>query len=288
MRITFYIYTALIGLVTSFSSCVSQGDYKELRSMYDSVSMLNVAYQDQAYQTDSLVASIISSFQDLSMVEGMINVNTLRGEIPTSEQTRIRRNIRLLSDKLEQSNNSIELLIKRIESNEAGAARMQGTIAMLRSQLSQQKERILTVAEETIKKIEHVNGLDDTANRLKAEAERLRKLNLEEQMRLQDIENSLNVVHYAMGTKDDLRYMGLLNKDYKISIDNADLNYLTKADRRELKSINLQSKTGKLLSLHPKNSYKIKADDKGYLSLEILDSIGFWRYTHLMLAEVDY
>lgn len=288
MRITFYIYTALIGLVMSFSSCVSRGDYKELRSMYDSVSMLNVAYQDQAYQTDSLVASIISSFQDLSMVEGMINVNTLRGEIPTSEQTRIRRNIRLLSDKLEQSNNSIELLIKRIESNEAGAARMQGTIAMLRSQLTQQKERILTVAEETIKKIEHVNGLDDTANRLKAEAERLRKLNLEEQMRLQDIENSLNVVHYAMGTKDDLRYMGLLNKDYKISIDNADLNYLTKADRRELKSINLQSKTGKLLSLHPKNSYKIKADDKGYLSLEILDSIGFWRYTHLMLAEVDY
>lgn len=256
--------------------------------MYDSVSMLNVAYQDQAYQTDSLVASIISSFQDLSMVEGMINVNTLRGEIPLSEQARIRRNIRLLSDKLEQSNSSIELLIKRIESNDAGTARMQGTIAMLRTQLTQQKARILTISEETIKKIAHINGLDDTANRLRAEAERLRNLNLEEQMRLQDVENSLNVVHYAMGTRDDLRYMGLLNKENKITIDNADLNYLTKADRRELKAINLQSKTGKLLSLHPKGSYKITPDDKGYLSLEILDSIGFWRYTHLMLAEVDY
>lgn len=288
MRITFYICTACAALAMSFSSCVSRGDYKELRSMYDSVSMLNVAYQDQAYQTDSLVASIISSFQDLSMVEGMINVNTLRGEIPLSEQARIRRNIRLLSDKLEQSNSSIELLIKRIESNDAGTARMQGTIAMLRTQLTQQKARILTISEETIKKIAHVNGLDDTANRLRAEAERLRNLNLEEQMRLQDVENSFNVVHYAMGTRDDLRYMGLLNKENKITIDNADLNYLTKADRRELKAINLQSKTGKLLSLHPKGSYKITPDDKGYLSLEILDSIGFWRYTHLMLAEVDY
>ncbi len=275
-------------LLALLCSCVSEGKYNHLRAEYDSVMMLNLAYQDQAYETDSLVASVIASFQELSHVESMINVNTLRGELPMSEQRRIKKNINLLSERLAESNSSIELLIKRIENNGVASLRMQGTISLLREQLGKQQSRIETIATETMRKVENIRSLDASIARLRAETDRMKAHNLEQAEKLRIKEDSLNVVYYALGTKGDFRAMRLLNKEDRINVDNAELSYLTKSDRRELREVNMQSKTARLLSTHPRRTYKMRPDAKGYLTLEILDPVGFWEYSQVMLAEVDY
>lgn len=277
-----------VGLSIGATSCVSNSEYKQLRASYDSVQMLNVAYQDQAYETDSLVASIIIGFQELSHVESMINVNALKGELPLKEQRRIKEHIHLLGDKLNQSNNAIEHLIQRVESSEQASMRMRGTISILREQLTKQQARVGTIAEETVRKIKQFNELDSSLNRLQSEAKRMQSFNLEEQLRLKLIEDSLNIVYYALGTKGDLREMRLITPDNKVSVDRAELSYLTKRDKRELKEINMQSKTARLLSIHPKQSYRMRPDSKGYLTLEILEPKAFWEYSHIMLAEVDF
>lgn len=276
------------GLSILGTSCVSNSEYKQLRASYDSVQMLNVAYQDQAYETDSLVASIIMGFQELSHVESMININTLKGDLPLKEQRRIKEHIHLLGDKLNQSNNAIEQLIKRVESSEQSSMRMRGTISILREQLTKQQARVETIAEETVRKIKQFDELDTALNRLRAEAKRMQSFNLEEQLRLKQIEDSLNAIYYALGTKGDFREMRLINSDDRVSVDNAELSYLTKNDKRELKELNMQSKTARLLSIHPKHSYRMRPDNKGYLTLEILEPKTFWEYTHIMLAEVDF
>lgn len=277
-----------VGLSILGTSCVSNSEYKQLRASYDSVQMLNVAYQDQAYETDSLVASIIMGFQELSHVESMININTLKGELPLKEQRRIKEHIHLLGDKLNQSNNAIEQLIQRVETSEQVSMRMRGTISILREQLSKQQERVGTIAEETVRKIKQFDQLDTALNRLRAEAKRMQSFNLEEQLRLKLIEDSLNTVYYALGTKGDFREMRLINSDDRVSVDHAELSYLTKSDKRELRELNMQSKTARLLSIHPKQSYRMRPDSKGYLTLEILEPKTFWEYTHIMLAEVDF
>lgn len=277
-----------VGLSILGTSCVSNSEYKQLRASYDSVQMLNVAYQDQAYETDSLVASIIMGFQELSHVESMININTLKGELPLKEQRRIKEHIHLLGDKLNQSNNAIEQLIQRVETSEQVSMRMRGTISILREQLSKQQERVGTIAEETVRKIKQFDQLDTALNRLRAEAKRMQSFNLEEQLRLKLIEDSLNTVYYALGTKGDFREMRLINSDDRVSVDHAELSYLTKSDKRELRELSMQSKTARLLSIHPKQSYRMRPDSKGYLTLEILEPKTFWEYTHIMLAEVDF
>lgn len=287
LRLKYYIVLVLC-LMLVCSSCVRNSEYKYLRAEYDSLMTLNVAYQDQAYETDSLVASVIANFQELSNVESMINVNALRGELPMGEQERIRRNIRLLSDRLEESNNSIELLIKRIENNGVASMRMQGTVALLREQLSRQQARVETIANETMRKVKAVGELDASLAKLKEETERMKAFNLGEQDRLKAKEDSLNTVYYALGTKGDFREMGLLTREDRITVDNAELAYLTKSDRRDLKEVVMQSKTARLLSVHPAKSYKMRPDKKGYLTLEILDSKSFWEYSQVMLAEVDF
>lgn len=284
------MYLSLIGafIVVLTTSCVSNQEYNKLRAEYDSISILNLAYQDQAYETDSLVASVIAGFQELNAVESMINVNALRGDLPASEQKRIRKNVKLLADRLEESNSSIELLIKRIESHGSNSMRMQGTITMLRDQLTRQQERITTIVEETINKVNSVNALDANIRRLRDEANRMKAHNIVELERLKLVEDSLNTVYYAMGTKDDLRVMRLINREDRVNVDNAELSYLTQADKRRLSEVNMLSKTARLLSIHPRSSYKMKADAKGYLTLEILDPRSFWTFSQIMLVEVDF
>lgn len=270
------------------TACVSKTEYERLRTEYDSIASLNLVYQDQAYETDSLVATVISSFQELSMAETMINVNALRGKLPASEQKRIRENVKRLAERLEESNNAIEMLIQRVESNGISSLRMQGTISLLRQQLTRQQERVSTIVEETITKVNNIRALDASIRRLREETERMKSHNLEELERLKIKEDSLNIVHYAMGTKDDLREMRLINRDGRVSVDNAVLSYLTQDDKRKLKEINLMSKTARLISIHPNISYNMRKDPKGYLTLEITDVQKFWEYSQVLLVEVDF
>lgn len=274
--------------VSLLCSCISKGEYAHLRAEYDSVMMLNIAYQDQAYETDSLVASVISNFQELSNVESMINVNTLRGELPVSEQERIKRNINQLSERLIESNRSIELLIKRIESNGVASMRMQSTISLLREQLGKQQVRVETIATETMRKVENIRSLDASLDRLRQETERLKSFNLDYAEKLRIKEDSLNTVYYALGTKGDFNAMRLLTKENRVNVDQAELDYLTKADRRELREVKMLSKTARLLSTHPRKSYQMNPDAKGYLTLQIIDPVKFWEYSQIMLAEVDF
>lgn len=268
-------------------SCVSNREYTDLRAEYDSIAILNAVLQEEAYVTDSLVATVISSFQELNHAENMINVNTLRGKLPLGEQARIRKNINILSDRLEASNNAIELLIKRIESNNNNSQHMGSTISLLRTQLEQQKERVETIAEETLKKVKEIDNLGASVARLRGEAARLKDFSLGEMERLRIKEDSLNVVYYAMGTKDDLEAMKLLKND-RVSVDNAELSYLTKTDKRQIKEVNMMSKKARLWSIHPRASYTLRPDAKGYLTLVITNPQAFWEYSQIMLAEVDF
>lgn len=280
---TFVVTFLLLGL----ASCVSNGEYRSLKEDYDSIAVLNASMQEEAYVTDSIVASVIASFQELSSVENMINVNTLRGELPMREQARIKRNIGILSDKLKESNDAIELLIHRVESNSASSQRLVGTISILREQLGKQKARVETIAEETMKKVRDINALENSVARLREESERLKSFSLGETNRLKLKEDSLNTVYYAMGTKDDLEVMKLLKHD-KVSVDNAEISYLTKSDKRRLKEIPMQSKKARLWSVHPRSSYTMRPDSKGYVTLVINDPKAFWEYAQIMIAEVDF
>lgn len=281
-----YISFILLG-AGLLPGCVPESRYEALKAEYDSVVLMNATYQEESYVTDSLVAAVIASFYELRTVENMINVNTLKGELPVSNQRRIRSNIDLLSGRLQQSNEAIEQLITRLEGSDMATQRMGNTIALLRRELSEQEDRVAHVTEETMQRVRYIGGLNGSLARLKAESARLKALEAEGQARLKAVEDSLNTVYYAMGTRDDLREMKLL-KNNKIMVDHAEIGYLTRADRRALHEIPMLSKSARLRSVHPQQSYRFQPDKQGYLTLEITDPRSFWTYSSVMLAEVDF
>lgn len=283
------IYMAyVLSVLVIVSSCVSPTEHKQLRADYDSLVLMNLLYQDQVYETDSLVASIVANYLDISNIEGMINVNSLNPQQPASEQQRIRGHVKMLSDRLEESNNAIETLIQRLENNKLYSERMQGLIAQLKARLLAQKERSKQVTENRFIRLINLESFQERLKNLHIQSLRLGSRNESERLRLCAVEDSLNVVYYALGTKYDLREMRLLNKQDKVSVDNAELSYLTRSDRRELRQLNLMSKTARLLTIHPRDSYEMNPGEHGALQLVITDPKSFWAYSHILLVEVDF
>ena len=67
---------------------------------------------------------------------------------------------------------------------------------------------------------------------------------------------------------------------------NANMDYFTKADMRELKSINTYAKSAKLLTSHPESSYNMVRDENKMYTLNIVDHVAFWSVSRYLVIQV--
>ena len=58
-------------------------------------------------------------------------------------------------------------------------------------------------------------------------------------------------------------------------------------DIREVKSIPLNSKKAKVLSVHPQDSYALEAGEDGMLSLTVKDENSFWQQTKYLVVMIN-
>ena len=149
------IFAGLLSL--GLASCsTNSSEYKTLKAQYD-----------------SLVASVLTNFQEISSVEGMINVNPMKGDIRRSERDRIKDNMLLINDKLRASNDAINALTEKLEKSGGQNRRLQATIAALRKELEVQKQRVQTLTEELERKNLAIGLLDSMLTQRMSDVDRL-------------------------------------------------------------------------------------------------------------------
>ena len=57
-------------LLLVLASCgKNSSDYKELKAQYDSLAVINQNYEAELHETDSLVASVLTNFQEISSIQ---------------------------------------------------------------------------------------------------------------------------------------------------------------------------------------------------------------------------
>lgn len=268
------------------ASCAEQTQaYKNLQAKLDSLTQVNDAYESDLAETDSLVATVLTNFQDINSVEGMIHVRPGQ-EISSSQKARIRDNVSLINEKLRASTEALEALTKKLEASGGDNKRLRNTITALRKDLETQKERILALTEELQRKDIAIQALDSIVTGLNSDVERLNEATARQAATLAAQEHELNTVRYCIGTKGDLKDYKLLQGG-SISTDNADLNYFTKADQRKLSQIPLHSRKAKLLTSHPTHSYDLIPDADRNLTLNIKDHKAFWADSKMLVIQVD-
>lgn len=273
-----------VAAVLALTSCGKNSKaYKDLKVQYDSIAMVNENYESDLRETDSLMAAILTNSQEITAVEGMINVNPRQGDMKKADMDRIRDNVQLISDKLQAGADALKRLEEKASKDNK---RLQQSIAALRKQLDVQKARVIELTQELERKNMVIGSLDSMVNRLSDDKSQLQDATAKQAVALAAQDKELNTVRYCIGTSNDLKDMNLL-KNGKVVTANANMSYFTTTDKRELNAIPTMAKRAKLLTIHPNTSYELVKDANKLITVKILDPEAFWSNSKILIIQVD-
>ena len=267
-----------------FSCGENTNAYKELQAKLDSVTRINDSYEADLAETDSLVANVLTNFQDISTAEKMIDVNP-RGEMSQTQKERIKNNVTLINDKLRASTEALDALTQKLAAGGTENKRLRHTIAALKKDLEVQRQRIIALTEELQRKDLAIGALDSIVTTLGQDVERLNETTAKQASTLATQDKEMHTVRYCVGTKSDLKDFKLLQSG-RLVTDGADLSYFTTADQRKLSQIPLYSRDAKILTTHPASSYVLIADGEKNLTLNIKDHKAFWSASRMLVIQV--
>ena len=278
------VMMAVSAALVLFSCGENTNAYKELQAKLDSVTRINDSYEADLAETDSLVANVLTNFQDISTAEKMIDVNP-RGEMSQTQKERIKNNVTLINDKLRASTEALDALTQKLAAGGTENKRLRHTIAALKKDLEVQRQRIIALTEELQRKDLAIGALDSIVTTLGQDVERLNETTAKQASTLATQDKEMHTVRYCVGTKSDLKDFKLLQSG-RLVTDGADLSYFTTADQRKLSQIPLYSRDAKILTTHPASSYVLIADGEKNLTLNIKDHKAFWSASRMLVIQV--
>ena len=278
------VMMAFSAALVLFSCGENTNAYKELQAKLDSVTRINDSYEADLAETDSLVANVLTNFQDISTAEKMIDVNP-RGEMSQTQKERIKNNVTLINDKLRASTEALDALTQKLAAGGTENKRLRHTIAALKKDLEVQRQRIIALTEELQRKDLAIGALDSIVTTLGQDVERLNETTAKQARTLATQDKEMHTVRYCVGTKSDLKDFKLLQSG-RLVTDGADLSYFTTADQRKLSQIPLYSRDAKILTTHPASSYVLIADGEKNLTLNIKDHKAFWSASRMLVIQV--
>lgn len=278
------VMMAFSAALVLFSCGENTNAYKELQAKLDSVTRINDSYEADLAETDSLVANVLTNFQDISTAEKMIDVNP-RGEMSQTQKERIKNNVTLINDKLRASTEALDALTQKLAAGGTENKRLRHTIAALKKDLEVQRQRIIALTEELQRKDLAIGALDSIVTTLGQDVERLNETTAKQASTLATQDKEMHTVRYCVGTKSDLKDFKLLQGS-RLVTDGADLSYFTTADQRKLSQIPLYSRDAKILTTHPASSYVLIADGEKNLTLNIKDHKAFWSASRMLVIQV--
>ena len=278
------VMMAFSAALVLFSCGENTNAYKELQAKLDSVTRINDSYEADLAETDSLVANVLTNFQDISTAEKMIDVNP-RGEMSQTQKERIKNNVTLINDKLRASTEALDALTQKLAAGGTENKRLRHTIAALKKDLEVQRQRIIVLTEELQRKDLAIGALDSIVTTLGQDVERLNETTAKQASTLATQDKEMHTVRYCVGTKSDLKDFKLLQGG-RLVTDGADLSYFTTADQRKLSQIPLYSRDAKILTTHPASSYVLIADGEKNLTLNIKDHKAFWSASRMLVIQV--
>ena len=243
---------------------------------------------------DNEINDMMGTLNDIQ--EGFSEINAAENRVTIAKDgegadkaTVIKEQIQFIAQRMKENRELIKKLQEQLKETGFKGDQMRKTIENLQAQLIQKDGELKKLRAELQAKNIHIAELDETINGLNSDVASLntsvQNLNTEktnltnEKAQLQSESNKksetissqdkqLNTAWYVFGTKKELKQNNILNNG-KVLREGFNRNYFTKIDIRVDKEIKLYSKSAKILTAHPSNSYSLSKDSNGQYVLRI-------------------
>lgn len=260
---------------------------------------------------DNEINDMMGTLNDIQ--EGFSEINAAENRVTIAKDgegadkaTVIKEQIQFIAQRMKENRELIKKLQEQLKETGFKGDQMKKTIENLQAQLIQKDGELKKLRAELQAKNIHIAELDETINGLNSDVASLntsvQNLNTEktnltnEKAQLQSESNKksetissqdkqLNTAWYVFGTKKELKQNNILNNG-KVLREGFNRNYFTKIDIRVDKEIKLYSKSAKILTAHPSNSYSLSKDSNGQYVLRINDPQSFWSTSKYLVVQV--
>lgn len=235
----------------------------------------------------STLNQIQEGFRLITEAEGRVTL-AKNGE-GSDKAAKIKSDIEFIQNKMKTNREMIEKLRTQlnestIKGNELKET-LENTIVSFQKQIAEKDRQLADMQSALEAKDAHITQLDQRIDNLHNDVTDLQTESSQKSKTISEQDKQLNTAYYVFGTKSELKEQRILEKNEVLRKD-FNKNYFTKIDIRNERSIPLYSKSVKVLTNHPANSYRLEADAKKLYTLRITDPTVFWSTSKYLVIQV--
>ncbi len=253
-----------------------------LMAQYDAKdSVINGYMQD--------IAEIQTSIEGLTAQEEMLNREGANNtEISQDAKTRIMGDIEGIRQMIDQNKKKLSDLQSRVRKSNVKVAELEKMIGSLNSQLAVRDSSINSLNE-------NIFALNGKITTMQTEIDTIVIESARKTAEITDKTTKLHTAYYTVGDYKTLRDKKVLAKQggflglgkAKTMVPDFNREAFTQIDFTSTKTIQLNTKSAKLLSTHPTGSYNLLSENKKVTAIEITDPEKFWQASKYLVVVTD-
>ena len=275
---------SVLALTLAFTSCDFETQaFKDMRYQRDSIQYLQQTQLDELLGYMDIVQSVDSSFEAIRESQNLLSMVPVDGEGSQSVKQRVEENISMISNLLADNNARIAELEEKFNESDLKNTKLQKTINRLKRDLKAKNEEITKLYKDLESKNFKIDSLLVENQLVGQRAAELTALSETQQAQLQAQDQALHKAYFFMGTSKELKANDINVKDrdsgYRTSL-------FTPIDVRTFDRLETGSKSAKILTKHPENSYELVRDENKIYTLVIKNPENFWNSSKYLIIQI--
>lgn len=236
----------------------------------------------------SMLNEVQEGFEAINAAEGRINVARQQGEANNREM--LRQNMVEIQRTLQMNRELIGTLREQLKSSQLASnklkATLEETLDRLTTQMEEKDAEIVRLQSELSRKDATIAQQAEEISNISSNVRDLAQQNQQKAQTVAQQDKDLHTAYYVFGTKRELKQQNILDSGEVLRTSNFAKDYFTKIDIRTTKTVQLYSKSAKLMTNHPAGSYQLDKDTKGQYTLRIVDAEKFWSVSKYLVIVV--
>ena len=226
---------------------------------------------------------IQEGFRLINAAEGRMSV--IKSGEATNKTEQMRENIRSISEMMEHNRELIAKLRQQVRESSVRSDEFKTVIDNLVQQLEDNDANLQKLQAELQERDIHIAELDQTVASLSSSIASLKEESSNKSETIIAQDKQINTAWYVFGTKKELQSQNIYEKG-RVLQSNFNKSYFTKIDIRIEKEIKLYSKSVKIMTAHPSNSYQLIRDANKQYVLRINNPQSFWSTSKYLVVLV--
>jgi chromosome segregation ATPase len=241
-------------------------------------------------QRDSEIDELMGTFNEIQTAFDQINAAEGRVSLFADNYEKnsdaLQENMKFIQETMEANRKKIDELQAHLKSSGINAKKLQDAIDKLNSQMKEKDKSITELRTLLANKDIQIAELGDSLASVSAKNEEIEKAKEAVDQIASKQDELLNTAWYVYGTKSELKERRILVDGDVLKTSDFDADYFTKIDIRNTIVIPLNSKSVKVLTTHPEDSYTLIKGSNGEYTLRIKDPSIFWSVSKYLVVRV--